>query len=207
MYISGVFSHAIKLNCMLLKIQKNLVKENTPMSKNTVLTFNNPAQSIIQDELTSFIKQSAQSMLKVAIEQEVKEFIQQFAEEKLSDGCQRVVRNGYLPERNIKTGVGDVAVKVPRVRDKADKSDNNKIKFSSKLIPKYMRRTATLDVLLPLLYLKGISTGEFQEALKPILGEQAKTVSPSVISSLKRSWLDDYHQWQKRDLSLKRYVY
>jgi transposase-like protein len=174
--------------------------------KDNVVGFENPAKSVVKDALTCFIKESAQKMLITAIEAEVSEFIKQYESQTLSTGHQRVVRNGYQPERTIQTGVGSIKVKLPRVRDRAVDTEE-KIIFYSNLIPKYMRRTVTLDVLLPVLYLKGISTGDFSEALTPMLGEQAKSISPSVISRLKDSWYEDYQHWQKRDLSARHYVY
>jgi putative transposase len=120
----------------------------------------------------------------------------------LDNGHNRLVRNGYLPERTVQTGVGDLPVKVPRVRDK-----NSELNFTSSIIPPYMKRSASIEKLLPLLYLKGISTGDFQEVLTPIFGEQAKNLSPGVISRLKADWEQEYDSWAKRDLSNKHYVY
>lgn len=113
------------------------------------------------------------------------------------DGLKRIVRNGYLPEREIQTGIGPLAVQVPRVRDR-DPS-GSKIDFSSAIIPRYLRRSKSIETLLPLLYLKGISTGDFKGALAPILGEEAKNLSPSVICRLKTAWEGEYEQWQKHD--------
>ena len=130
-------------------------------------------------------------------------FISNHGEKKLSNGNQQVVRNGYLPERNIQTGIGEVSVSMPRVRDRGKEG----IKFTSSLIPQYMRRSVTMDVLLPLLYLKGISTKDFADSFEPILGKKPKNMSPNVISRLKAGWYEEYEKWQKRDLSLKNYVY
>ena len=130
-------------------------------------------------------------------------FISSYKDKRLSNGNKQVVRNGYLPERIIQTGIGNVSVSVPRVRDRGDEG----IRFTSSLIPQYMRRTVTLDVLLPLLYLKGISTKDFADSFEPILGKRPKNMSPNVISRLKASWYSDYEKWQRRDLSLKEYVY
>jgi len=105
-------------------------------------------------------------MLQLAIEEEVQNFISSYQDKLLTNGSKQVVRNGYLPERNIQTGIGEVAVKVPRVRNRG-KED---IKFSSNLIPQYMRRTVTIDVLLPLLYLKGISTTDFADSFETYIG-------------------------------------
>lgn len=143
-------------------------------------------------------------MLRIAIESEVSEFLSMHSEELLSNGHKRVVRNGYLPERTIQSGIGNVSVKMPRVRDRGH---NGEISFSSSFIPQYMRRTVTIDVLIPLLYLKGISTNDFQSAFEPILGSKPKNLSPQVISNLKSGWYDEFTSWQKRDLSKKNYVY
>lgn len=175
------------------------------MSKDNIIALENPAKAIVNDQLTQFIRDSAQQMLQVAVESEVAQFMAQYKDLKVRNNKQRIVRNGYLPEREIQTGIGAISVKVPRVRDR-DTSAHS-IEFNSNLIPKYMRRTATLDVLLPLLYLKGISTGDFASALEPMLGNHAKSISPSVISRLKSDWYDELTSWQARDLSSKHYVY
>ena len=144
-------------------------------------------------------------MLQIAIEQEVDEFVATYQDKKLADGRQRIVKNGYLPERGIHTGIGTVQVEMPRTRDRS--SEAEKIVFASNWIPKHMRRTATLDVWLPLLYLKGISTGDFQRVLEPVLGKGASSLSPGVICKLKSGWLNDYQIFLKQDLTKKRYVY
>ena len=173
------------------------------MNKDNVKIYENPADNVVSDALSDFLRDSAQKMLKVAIEEEVQNFISNYKDKRLSNGNKQVVRNGYLPERIIQTGIGNVSVSVPRVRDRGDEG----IRFTSSLIPQYMRRTVTLDVLLPLLYLKGISTKDFADSFEPILGKRPKNMSPNVISRLKASWYSDYEKWQRRDLSLKEYVY
>ncbi len=175
------------------------------MKDDKVIAYKNPARTIVEDELTRFIRDSAQKMLKEAIAVEVDEFIQTLSEHRLADGRQRVVKNGYLPERAIQTGVGPVKVTVPRVRDRSDSDE--KYSFISNLIPKYMRRTASLDVMLPLLYLKGISAGDMPDVMAPLLGENAPSVSEKVVRTLKASWVNELQTWQQRDLSQKRYVY
>jgi len=173
------------------------------MSKNNIIDYKNPSQNIVTDVLSDFLRSSAQQMLQIAIEEEVQTFILAHEDRMLTNGNKQVVRNGYLPQRSIQTGIGDVSVKVPRVRDRG--KDN--IKFTSSLIPQYMRRTVTMDVLLPLLYLKGISTKDFADSFEPILGSKPKNLSANVISRLKAGWHDQYLSWQKRDLSKKKYVY
>lgn len=186
--------------------QTNLTKdEEYTMSKDNVVNFENPAKSIIADHLTAFLRASAQKMLKVAIEAEVNDFLKAHEHLTLPAGQQRVVRNGYQPERTIQTGIGNIEVKLPRVRDREEVEE--KIQFHTHLVPKYMRRTVTLEVMLPLLYLKGISTGDFTQVMEPVLGAKAKALSPNVIGRLKADWLDEYKAWRQEDLSSKRYVY
>jgi putative transposase len=155
------------------------------------------------DLLTELLRTGARQLIAQAVEAELTEFLGQFQGVKSLDGRAAVVRNGYLPEREIQTGVGPVAVKVPRVRDRSGSG----IRFHSRLLPPYLRRTRSLEELLPWLYLKGVSTGDFQEALASLLGEQAEGLSPSTLSRLKRQWEEEHQRWARRDLSGKRYVY
>ncbi len=157
------------------------------------------------DMLTEVIRSNAKHLLAAAVEIEVANFIIE-NQQILEDGRARLVRNGYLPEREITTGIGPIEAKVPRVRDREGKGDE-KIRFESSIVPKYLRRSGDMNELLPLLYLKGLSTSEFVEALTPIVGPEAKNLSPSVISRLKSDWTEEYEQWGKQDLSKKRYVY
>lgn len=113
------------------------------------------------------------------------------------------MRNGYLPERTIQTGLGDISVKVPKIRDRSKRG----IKFNSELVPPYLKRTKAVEEFLPWLYLRGISTGDFSEALQHLLGKDAPGLSAATISRLKQGWESDYQAWQKRDLSKKRYAY
>ena len=131
------------------------------MSESNVVEYKNSASDLCRDALSDFIGESAQKMLKEAIETEVCEFMESHKQSRLPNGSQSVVRNGYLPERAVQTGVGPVFVKVPRVRSRGEEE----VSFDSQLIPKNMRRSRSLDVLLPLLYLKGVSTGDFQRVL------------------------------------------
>ncbi|MFW6125209.1 MAG: transposase [Pirellulales bacterium] len=121
-------------------------------------------------------------------------------------GRRVVVRNGYLPERQILTGAGAIAVHQPRVRDKRD-DGSEKIKFSSAILPPYLRRSKAIDELIPWLYLKGVSTGDFSEALEALVGPQAKGLSAGVVVKLKEQWQEELAAWQERDLSEKQYVY
>jgi putative transposase len=147
-------------------------------------------------------------MLAAALRAEADAFVAQHAEEILPDGRQRVVRHGYGPERSVQTGIGALDVQRPKVRDRAtDVPTDQKIRFTSAILPKWARRSRSLDALLPVLYLRGISTGDFQEALAAILGKDAPNLSPGVISRLTGEWQRDYDRWQRGDLSARRYVY
>jgi hypothetical protein len=147
-------------------------------------------------------------MLMAALKAEAAGFVAQFAEERLPDGRQRVVLHGAGPERTIQTGIGAIPVRRPKVRDRAtDAPAEEKIRFSSSILPKWARRSRSLDALLPILYLRGVSTGDFQEALTALLGKDAPNLSPGVISRLTDGWQEDYERWSRRDLSARRYVY
>ena len=141
-----------------------------------------------------------------AVEAEVADFLSQHADKLTEDGHRRVVRHGHLPEREIVTGIGPVAVRQPRVRDREAAEDEH-IRFNPTILPPYARRSKSLDVLIPVLYLKGISTGDFEEALAALVGQDAPGLSASTIARLKEVWADEHARWRKRDLSAKRYVY
>ncbi len=137
------------------------------------------------------------------MEAELQALLDQHANVQLTDGRQAVVRNGHLPERTIQTGIGDVDIEVPKVRDRSGSG----IKFNSRLLPPYLKRARSVEELLPWLYLKGISTGDFQESLAALLGDQAKGLSANTISRLKSKWTEEHKLWSGRDLTDKRYVY
>ena len=141
-----------------------------------------------------------------AVEAEVAEFLAQHADLKTETGQQRVVRHGHLPEREIMTGIGPVAVRQPRVRDR-EAAEGERIRYSPSILPPYARRSKSLEVLIPILYLKGISTGDFEEALAALVGNDAPGLSASTIARLKDGWTEEHARWQKRDLSVKHYVY
>src|SRR5579862_1554274 len=170
------------------------------MKKGNIVQIKKP--ETISDLLTEVLRQGAKQLLAAAVEVEVDEFLSQHNK---GEGKARFIRNGYLPEREVQTGIGGVVVEVPRVRDRSDGSDG--IRFGSSVIPRYLRRSVSMNELLPLLYLKGISVNDFVDALAPIVGIEAKNLSPGVISRLKAAWEDEYNAWHKRDLSGKRYVY
>ena len=158
------------------------------------------------DSLTEILRNGAHALLAQAIELEVANFIGRYADLKTAAGRQRLVRHGHLPKREIMTGIGPVAVRQPRVRDR-EPSEGERIRFSSSILPPYARRTKSLEVLIPILYLKGISTGDFEEALGALLGKDTGGLSASTIGRLKEAWADEHARWLDRDLSGKRYVY
>jgi putative transposase len=159
------------------------------------------------DPLTEVLRNGARALLAQAIEAEVTEFLAQHADLKTAAGLRRVVRHGHLPERKVMTGIGTVGVRQPRVRDRGTGDGAGRIRFTPAILPPYARRSRSLEVLIPILYLKGISTGDFQEALAALLGKDAPGLSASTIARLKEVWLDEHEHWRKRDLSAKRYVY
>jgi transposase-like protein len=160
------------------------------------------------DPLTEVLRNGARALLTQAVEAEVAEFLAKHADLKTEDGHQRVVRHGHLPEREVMTGIGPVAVRQPRVRDReAAVVDPDRIRFTPAILPPYARRSRSLEVLIPILYLKGISTGDFEEALSALLGKDAPGLSASTIARLKDVWIDEHAHWKRRDLSARRYVY
>ena len=177
------------------------------MTDDTTITPLHQPGSIL-DPLTEIAREGARQMLAAALRAEAASFVAQFEDERLPDGRHRVVRHGAGPERMIQTGIGPIPVQRPKVRDRAaGVPDARKIRFSSTILPKWARRSKSLDALLPVLYLRGISTGDFQEALAALLGADAPNLSPGVISRLTAGWQEDYDRWQRRDLSARRYVY
>ncbi len=176
------------------------------MPKDNVVQLIQPGT--IEDQLTEVLRCGARALLAQAVEAEVASFLAKHADLRTEDGRARVVRHGHLPEREVMTGIGPVAVRQPRVRDRAAAADNpGRIRFSPSILPPYMRRSKSIETLLPILYLKGISTGDFSEALTALLGKDAAGLSASAIGRLKDGWLDEHAAWQKRDLSARRYVY
>ena len=176
------------------------------MGQDNLIDLKKP-EPFVEDPLTDILRQGARQLLTAALEAEINLFLNQYKEITDDKGHQRVVRNGYLPEREIQTGIGQVPVRAPRVRDRQPYSQNGRIRFTSAILPPYLRRTKSIETLLPWLYLKGVSTGDFSEALQALLGKDAPGLSAATISRLKTVWQDDYKKWQHRDLSQKRYVY
>ena len=174
------------------------------MSDNNVLKLSQP--STFSDPLTEVLRSGARSLLARAVEAEVAAFLDGHSEARTEEGRRRLVRHGHLPEREIMTGIGPVAVRAPRVRDRTGQGAD-RIRFSSALLPPYARRSKSLEVLIPVLYLKGISTGDFAEALAALLGPDAGGLSASTVARLTEVWADEHAHWLKRDLSARHYVY
>ena len=158
-----------------------------------------------QDVITEILRDGARRMLAQAIEAEVASWIDEHAQLVDDRGRRQVVRNGHLPERSIQTGIGEVEVKQPRVQDRRPPAQREK--FTPSVLPPYLRRTKSLEELIPWLYLKGISTGDFSEALQAILGAEAPNLSATTITRLKAVWEQDHQAWSKRSLAGKHYVY
>lgn len=182
--------------------------EQTTNRKETRHMRNNSVRDIVsrgknEDHLTELLREGAQRLIHQAVEIELEKLLSTHSERKTSDGRALIVRNGYLPEREIQTGIGPVKVRIPKVRGR----DGNPVTFRSALVPPYVRKTRTLESALPWLYLKGISTGEMSEALSVLVGPEAKGLSANTISRLKKVWAKEYQSWRKKDLSNERWVY
>src|SRR5438270_1431063 len=158
-----------------------------------------------QDVLTDLLRDGARRLLAQAIEAEVAAWLNDHAHLKDDQGRRQVVRNGHLPGRAILTGIGAVEVQQPRVRDR--RPADQREAFGSAILPPYLRKTKSLEGLLPWLYLKGVSTGDFSEALQAILGPDAPGLSATTITRLKATWEDEFAAWTKRSLAGKHYVY
>ena len=162
-------------------------------------------QESTEDVLTSILRRGARQMLATAIEAELQVYLGERAEVVDAAGRRQVVRNGYLPARTLQTPLGDVPVRQPRVRDR--RPADTRETFRSAILPPYLRKTKSLEDLLPWLYLKGISTGDFAEALAALLGPDAPGVSASTITRLKSVWEQEFATWQGRSLADRHYVY
>jgi transposase-like protein len=178
--------------------------ERYAMNENRVVALRE--KGAIDDPLTEILRAGARRLIAQAVEAEFATFLGSNADLVLADGRQRVVRHGHDPVRAIQTGIGSVDVEKPKARDRGAAADD-RIRFTSTILPKWARRTKSLDALLPVLYLRGVSSGDFQEALAALLGKDAPNLSPAVIARLKSEWEDEYRRWQDRDLSARRYVY
>lgn len=175
------------------------------MNHDNVIDLKNP-EPFVDDPLTAILRKGARKLLAQALETEIEIFLNQYKEIKDDLGRQRIVRNGYRPEREIQSGIGPVPVKTPRVRDRQT-DPSKRIRFSSSILPPYLRKTKSMVELIPWLYLKGVSTGDFSDALAALVGPDAPGLSSATISRLKTVWQKELDQWQRRDLTGKRYVY
>ena len=167
-------------------------------SNSTVVPLRQP-DWLDDDPLTDILRNGARRLLAQAVEAEAEAFLAAMKGERLADGRDRLVRHGHGPERPVQTGIGPVAVQRVRLRDRGgDETGGERIHFTSAILPRWARRTRSLDAVLPVLYLRGLSMGDFQEALGALLGKQAPNLSPSVIARLRGEWETDYARWQKR---------
>ena len=176
------------------------------MEKDTVVTLPRPGANIDSDPLLAVLRDGARRMLMQAIEAEVETFLTAHAALVDDQGRRRLVRNGHAPERQIQTGIGPIEVRRPKLRDRGS-AGSTPIRFTSAVVPAYLRRTRNIEELLPWLYLKGVSTGQFDEALTALLGPQAPGLSATTVRRLTEAWQEEHEGWQKRDLSARRYVY
>ena len=161
----------------------------------------------VDDPLTEVLRAGARRLLAQAVELEAEAFLAARDDLRLPDGRPRLVRHGHGPERQVQTGIGPVPVSRVKIRDRGAAMTEERVRFSSSILPRWARRTRSLDALLPVLYLRGVSTGDFQEALAALLGKDAPNLSPSVVSRLTAEWQAEYERWQARDLLARRYVY
>ena len=176
------------------------------MPKDNVIDLKKP-DPFIDDPITDILRSGARKLLAQALETEIEIFLSQYADLKDDQDRKRITRNGYLPERDIQTGIGPVPVKVPRARDRQADNESGLIRFRSSLLPPYLKKTKSMEELIPWLYLKGVSTNDFSDALSALVGKDSPGLSASTISRLKSIWQEDLDKWKKRDLSFKRYVY
>ena len=176
------------------------------MEEGTVVPLPRPGATVADDPLLAVLREGARRMLMQAVEAEVEAFIAAHADLTDGQGRRRVVRNGHAPERHIQTGIGPLAVSRPRVRDRGG-DGSGQVRFGSAVLPPYLRRAGNVEELLPWLYLKGVSTGQFAEALAALLGPDAPGLSATTVRRLSEAWQGEHARWQRRDLSARRYVY
>ncbi len=175
------------------------------MSDSTVVPLRQPDE--VDDPLTAVLRSGARRLLAQAVEAEAEAFLAEMKGARLPDGRERLVRHGHGPERAVQTGIGPVAVRRVKIRDRGAGDGTERIRFASTILPRWARRTRSLDALLPVLYLRGVSMGDFGEALAALLGKDAPNLSPSAIARLRGEWEAEHARWQRRDLSARRYVY
>src|SRR3954451_14368453 len=181
-------------------------QEGYAMEEGTVVPLPRPGATLADDPLLAVLREGARRMLTQAVEAEVEAFLAAHAGLADGQGRRRLVRNGHAPERSIQTGIGSVEVRRPRVRDRGD-GGSEPVRFSSAILPPYLRRTRNIEELLPWLYLKGVSTGRFAEALVALLGPDAPGLSATTVRRLTEAWQEEHARWRGRDLSARRYVY
>ena len=172
------------------------------MSKSTLSVLSQP-ETEETDPLHALLRRGARKLIADAVEAELALFLEGYADQRLKDERQAVVRNGYLPRRTVQTGIGDVEIQVPKVRDRS----GGGACFRSSLLPPYLKRARSVEELIPWLYLKGVSTGDYQEALAALLGDGAKGLSANTISRLKQHWIEEHRAWCRRDLGERCWVY
>jgi transposase-like protein len=161
----------------------------------------------VRVSLDELAREGALRMIAVALEAEVDEYVASFIEERDEDGKRLVVRNGKARERKLTVGSGTLAIRAPRVNDKRVDEEGERQKFSSRILPAYARRSPKVTEVLPILYLHGLSTGDFQPALRDLLGEDASGLSPSSIQRLTEAWQAEHAAFCKRELRFHRYAY
>ncbi len=170
------------------------------MREDTTISFRNPA---LRDKLSELVREGAQRIIRQAVEAELEAFLEGYAADRDAQGRRAVVRNGYLPSREVLTGVGPVRVRVPRTRDRSGAGRC----FRSELLPPYLKKTRRMEAVIPWLYLKGVSTNDFGEALTALFGESVKGLSPASVARLKDGWEREYAQWRERDWAEEEFVY
>ena len=175
-----------------------------PVVQSKVLQFG--AVEDARSVLDRIVREGARKMLQAALEDEVNSFLEVHSSKVDDEGRRQVIRNGYMPSREVMTGAGQLEIQQPRVRDKSP-SSGDRVKFSSSILPPYLRRSKSIDELLPWLYLKGVSSGDFSDALQSLTGGPVEGMSANTIVRLKETWSKDFEQWNQRDLSSKRYIY
>lgn len=163
--------------------------------------------STAKDVLTEVLREGAQEMLAKAVREEVAAYVDEHADDRDENGHRQVVRNGHHKPRTIETGIGPVEVRQPRVNDRRVDEEGERIRFTSKILPPYLRRTKSLEELIPWLYLKGISTGDYSEFLLKLTGCETASLSPTTVVRLKEAWMKEHQEWARRSLKGKRYVY
>lgn len=174
------------------------------MKKDKVIELKRP-ETFVEDPLTEILREGARKLLARALKAEIEDFLCEYEHLRRKDGRRRITKNGHLPEREIQSGIGPIPVEVPRSCDREPKGEA--IRFESSIVPKYVRKTKSMEALIPWLYLKGVSTGDFAGALSALVGKDAIGLSPATISRLKSIWAEELKTWQTRELRGKRYAY